>query len=275
MVSATEPSIEIEKQGFKARPPLEVTLSVWRALFLREALSRLTSTRSAALWLFLEPAFHVSYMLVLYTAIRVRIVGGIDAVVWLLVGVLAFLVFRRVAVQAGGAVEGNSALFTYRQVKPVDTVLVRAAVELMILVWVSAILFFGVALRGHNVAPADPLAIIFGVAGIWLLALGWGLVSSVLKELVPESGNILTMLMMPLYILSGTVFPISSVPYPYREWLLYNPLVHAIEGIRQGFSPYYHAPPETDISYLYGCALVLVFIGLALHRHFAVRLVSQ
>jgi len=273
VASATVPNTE--SFSFKARTPLEVTFAVWRALFLREALSRITATRSAVLWLFFEPVFHVSYMLVLYTVIRTRVIGGIDTVLWLLGGILIFLLFRRVSVQAGRAVSSNAALFTYRQVKPVDTVLIRSVVELMILILVAAILLFGAFLAGHDVFPADPLTVLLSIAGIWLLALGWGLIRSVFQELVPESANLFNMMMAPLYIMSGAILPLTKVPYPYLDWLMYNPIVHAIESVRLGFSTYYHAPAGVSLAYLFAFALIFVFAGLALHRHFALRLVSQ
>ena len=264
-----------EENSFRSRTALEVTLSVWRALFLREMLARLSTSRSAPIWLFLEPVFHVAYMLFLYTVIRMRVIGGIDTTLWLLAGILPFILFRRVAVQGANAVGANFALFTYRQVKPVDTVLVRSAVELLIMLLVGLILVFGVVMLGHDAIPDDPLSIIISGFGIWLLALGWVLTTSVLRELIPESGNIFNMIMMPLYLMSGAIFPIANIPYPYRDWLMLNPLVHGLESIRQGFSSYYHAPAGLEITYLYGCAIVLVFIGLALHRHFALRLATQ
>lgn len=89
-------------EGNHARPgrsPLVITLSVWKALLLREALSRLFSGRAVWFWLVAEPVFHVSYMLVIFTVIRVSKVGGIDTAVWLMVGFLAFFMFRNTGTQ--------------------------------------------------------------------------------------------------------------------------------------------------------------------------------
>ena len=74
------------------RTSAQVIASVYRALFLREALTRISSSRAAWFWLLAEPVFHVTYMLVIFTVIRVRTVGGIDTVVWLIVGMLAFFI---------------------------------------------------------------------------------------------------------------------------------------------------------------------------------------
>jgi len=257
------------------RNSLQIASGVCRALFLREATARLSSARFAWFWLLAEPVFHVSYMLFIFTVIRVRTVGGIDTAMWLIVGMLGFFMFRRTCIQVTNAINANKSLFTYRQVKPVDTALVRALLEGVFMACVISILLAGASLFGHSVWPADPLAWLQAFFGLWLLGMGFGLMASVAGDLVPELGRVVDFLMMPLYLVSGVIIPISAVPYPYREWLMYNPVAHGLEAARLSFAPYYHAAPELSVSYLYACALGCTFLGLALQRRFALRLVTQ
>lgn len=257
------------------RPSLLITLSVWRALFLREALARLFSGRATWFWLVAEPVFSVAIMLFIFTVILVRTVGGIDTMLWLMVGMLGFFMFRRTGTQAQNAISANRTLFTYRQVLPVDTALVRAALEALLMVAVAGVLLIGAALLGHSVVPANPLAVLEAFLGLWLAGLGFGLVTSVVIELVPELGKVLKLVMAPLMILSGVMIPISAVPQPYQGWLMLNPVAHGLEAARLGFAPYYHAVPELSVAYLYAFALVCIFFGLALYRRFATKLVTQ
>lgn len=254
---------------------MRIIASVYRALFLREALTRISSSRAAWFWLLAEPVFHVAYMLFIFTVIRVRTVGGIDTAVWLMVGMLAFFMFRRTGTQVTNAVGANLALFTYRQVKPVDAVLVRGALEGVLMAVIASILLAGAALFGHSVVPADPLGVLLAFVGLWLVGMGFGLVASVASELVPELGRLINFVMMPLYLVSGVILPLSAVPLPYRDWLMLNPVAHGLEAARLGFGAHYHAVPGLSLSYLYGFALVIIFFGLALHRRFALRLVTQ
>ena len=259
----------------KFRLPIDVTISVWKALVLREAVIRLTRERTAWLWLLIEPMMHIVFLMFVYTVIRLRIVSGIDTPIWIMVGLLAFFMFRRPAQQGMSAVGANQALFTYRQVKPVDTVLVRVGLEGFLMVLVAVIVLLGAHLYGFVVVPADPLAVLEAFFALWLVALGFGLVSSVAREMVPELGRFIGMTLRPLYFLSGVVFPLASIPRPYREWLMLNPVAHGLEVTRLAFAPYYNAVPETSLAYMYGFALVTIFFGLALHRRFAVRLVTE
>jgi capsular polysaccharide transport system permease protein len=216
----------------------------------------------------------MSYLIFIFTVVRVRTVGGIDVVVWLIGGLLAFFMFRRTGTQVMNAVSPNQSLFAYRQVKPIDTLLVRGGLEATLMFVNFCILLMGVALFGHSVVPAAPLAVMQAFFGLWLLGMGFGLTTSVIIELIPEAGKILRLVMMPLYVLSGVLMPITSVPQPYREWLLLNPIVHGVDAVRLGFAPYYHAISELDVAYMYEFALVSIFFGLVLQRRFESRLVT-
>lgn len=262
-------------QKVQPRTAWHITRAVWKALMLRESLTRLFGSRAAWFWLLAEPVFHVAYMLVIFTAVRVTHIGGIETPIWLMVGMLAFFMFRRTGTQAGNAISANRSLFTYRQVKPVDTVLVRAGLEGLLLLAVMAVLLVGLALLNYAAMPADPLAVMEAFAGLWLLGLGFGLVTSVAAELVPEIDRLIGFLMMPLYMVSGAILPLGAVPQPYRDWLLLNPVAHGLEAARLGFAPYYHAVPDLSLPYLYMWVLGCLFLGLALHRRFALRLATK
>lgn len=266
---------EVMKPMATARTPISITLSVWKALFLREAVSRLSTGRAAWLWLLLEPLIHVVFLLFIFTVIRMRAVGGIDTIVWLMVGLLAFKMFTRTATQTQNAIGPNQGLFTYRQVKPVDAVLVRAALEGFLTLLIVLILFGGAALFGVGSLPDDPLAVLEAFFGLWLLGMGFGLTASVASELIPELGKVIAFLMTPLYFASGVIFPVTIIPQPYRDMLLLNPVVHGVEAARLGFASYYHAVPELSIAYVYGFALGSIFFGLALHVRFATRLIAK
>lgn len=257
------------------RTSARVALSVWKALILREALYRLFGSRAAWLWLLMEPVVHIVFLMFIFTVVRMRVVGGIETPLWLMVGLLAFFMFKRAGTQAMNAVGSNQALFAYRQVKPVDTVLTRAALEGFLMLLVALLLFAGAGLFGIAIVPDDPLEVVEAFFGLWLVGLGFGLMASVASVLVPELGRIITLAMVPLYFLSGVIFPIASVPLPYREWLMLNPVPHGLEGARLGFAPYYQAVPELSIAYLYGFALVSIFLGLALQARFALRLATK
>lgn len=257
------------------RTPLQITLSVWKALLLREALTRLFQRRASWFWLVAEPLAHIAIMSFLFTVIRQRTVGNMDSELWLMLGLVGFFSFRRTAMQGGQGISSNKSLFVYRQITPVDAVLVRAAIEMLVMVVVAIIAFIALGMIGINIVPHDPIGALVGLAGVWFFGLGFGLVLSVAAELVPEFGSIIRMLMRPLYLMSGVILPLSAIPEPYQSYLMYNPIANGLEAIRSAFSELYHEVPSTSLGYLYFSALCLLVLGLLGHRRFRREIIAK
>lgn len=254
---------------------LALTSAVWKALFLREAGVRMFGSRMAWIWLIVEPLINVMWLVAIFTIIRVRHIGGIETPLWIAIGMLVFMTFRRTLTQVQNGIDANKSLFAYRQVRPGDVALVRALVEGFLMFLISTAVFFAGAFIGWMAWPANAWGVLEAFMAAWLCAVGLGLVFAVLVKLVPEAGRIIGFIMTPLMMISGVIFPLSAIQEPYLSLLLFNPLAHAVEAARIAFSPYYHSVPGVDLLFVYQSALVLVFVGLALLRRFNQRLVMD
>lgn len=257
------------------RSQWKVQKAVLSALFLREAVTRLSAGRAAWLWILLEPLAHVIFLMTLFGFVFHRIVSGVDGAMFIMTGLLGFIVARNTATRSAGAVSANAALFAYRQVLPVDTVLVRAALEGFLMLLSTLVLLAGAGLARFDVLPHDPLTVLAAFAGLWLLGAGLGLMLSVAAQLAPEASKLVNIAFIPLYFISGVMVPAMAIPQPYRQWALLNPFLNGLEMLRAGFFPQFHAAPEAGLSYLYAFALTAVFFGLALHVRYAERMVAQ
>lgn len=244
-------------------------------MLIREAMYRLYHRRAAWFWLLFEPAAHITFLIFLFSVIRLRVIGGIDTELWLIIGLLAFFMFRRTLSIAMGAVSMAKPLFAYRQVKPLDAVLVRAAAEGMLMLVISVLLLAFAWVVGIDTWPDQFMLVLAALIGLWLLGLGIGLMLSVPRELVRETEDIVNLVMTPVYFLSGVIFPVSSVPQNYREWLLLNPVAHGVDATRLGFASHYQPFNGLSLAYLYFVAILCIFLGLVLHRVFRTRLVQQ
>jgi capsular polysaccharide transport system permease protein len=257
------------------RSSLFVSYAVWRALFLREALTRVAGGRGAWLWILLEPIAQVVLLMFMFGYIYHRIISGVDGAMFIMTGLLSYQMARNTATRSTEAVRANEALFSYRQVKPVDTVLVRAFLEASLMFTNGLLILAGAGFLGYAIAPAN----IFTVVGAFLLmglcGLGLGLIFSVATEFVPELRKALDLLWMPVYFLSAVMYPVTAIPHPYRELLLWNPFVHGVEMVRFGFYAQYTLATGTSLSYLAMWALSTVALGLALHVRHANRLAAQ
>jgi capsular polysaccharide transport system permease protein len=132
---------------------------VWRALYLREAATRLSLRRGEWFWLILEPAEQVAYVVMLHLLIGRKMLPGINLPLFIAVGVLPFMLVRNVTLRGMEGLEANRALLHYRQIKPFDTVLVRALLEATLLIVVTTLLIGAWALAEGVHAPSNPLAV--------------------------------------------------------------------------------------------------------------------
>lgn len=257
------------------RSSTNITLSVWRALLLREALTRISGGRARWIWLFLEPMVHMAFLVFIFTVIGHRIIGGVDTGTWVITGMLAFFMFRRTGQQGVQGISANRALFTYRQVRPVDTVIVRAVMEGLLMLLISLCVLAAAGLIGYEMLPDDPLQVMASIFCLWFFGLGFGLVLSVPRELVKEFEFLINFSMLPIYLISGVMVPPAMLPPHFREVIMLNPIVHGIESARQGYASFYHTAAGVDLGYLFAWAALLVFLGLALQVRFSRRLIAQ
>jgi capsular polysaccharide transport system permease protein len=242
---------------------------------MREAIARVSSQRFGWLWLLLQPVAHVALLMLLFSTLRQRSLAGTDFALFLALGLLGFQLFTHTARRGAAALNANRGLLVYRQVLPVDTVLVRSAVEGVLQLIVGLVLLSGAALCGLDVLPHDPLSAIGAYALLWLFGSGLGIGLSIAYTFAPEVEKVTALVFTPLYFASGVFFSPALLPAAAQQWLLYNPIMHGLELARAAFFPGYRLVEGVSIGYLAAFGLASWLLGLALHRRFASQAAAQ
>nr|WP_281177195.1 ABC transporter permease [Marinobacterium profundum] len=260
----------------KTRTPWQVTRSVWYALFMREAVARTMADRMAWFWMIAEPVAVIAIMVAIRSVVSGgRHIAGADFVPWLITGLLGFFLFRENMMRSLGAVESNKGLFAYRQVKTVDPVLVRCFLEGMLKTFIFLLFIATGILLDAGLTPANPMAALFDWISLWVLGLGVGLTLSAASSLVPEIGRLVRIITLPLLIISGVIIPLNYLPHDFQQYVLWNPIVHGLEHMRESFFPEYRSLDGVSLTYLWFWALSLTSLGLILHLRFEMRLKTQ
>lgn len=249
------------------RSPWQIQKSVVFALFLRELKTRFGSYKFGYFWLLLEPMAHVVVMSLIFSFVPDRSLFGIDFPVFIVTGIVPFLMFKNIALRVMDGVEANRALFAYRQIKPMDTFTARTLLDAFLAVAVSALILIGMAWFGLDVPFRDPFSLIFLMAILVLMGLGLGMILCVMTHYLPEARTLVRIAFLPLYFMSGVIFPIAKVPQEYLPILLWNPLVHVIELMRGAFFNQYHVVAEISPLFMVMTTLALLFFGLAWYRN--------
>lgn len=270
-------NLNAQPQPRRARTPWQVTRSVWFAMFMREAISRTMADRMGWFWMIFEPVAFVGIMIGIRSGVRGggALVANAPFIPWMIVGMMGFFLVREGMMRGMGAVEGNSALFAYRQVQPVDPVIVRNFLEGMLRSFVFLIFIVGGLMLGLELNPDNAIRATAAWLSLWSLGIGLGLVTSVASSLVPEVGKIIRMLSLPLMILSGVIFPLNTMPHWLLEYLMLNPIPHGLETLRLGFFENYQVVHGTSMLYFWLFTFSLISLGLVMHLRFSDRLKAK
>ena len=96
----------------------------------------------------------------------------------------------------------------------------------------------------------------------------------VIGDFSKEIGKFLSVAFLILYLLSGIIYSIHIVPAQYREYLLWNPLIHIIELMRHAVAPNYELVSGINLTYFILWIIGSMFIGLLLYKRFERRMVK-
>lgn len=259
----------------KKRTPWQIQKAVYFALFLREVKTRFGGRSLGAFWLLLEPVAHLAIMMLIFGYIRHRVLPGLEFPVFLLSGVVPFFMFRSIALRVMDGVDGNRGLFGYRQVKPFDTLMTRAALEVSLYGTVYLILLVALGWLGFHPLPSAPLEVFAIFALMIVMGFAMGLVFAIATDDLPQLRSFVRIMFLPLYLMSGVIFPIASIPFEARKWFIWNPVLHAIETLRGYYFTQYHLIVEIDVTYPLAFTLVTLVFGMALYRVRRDRLVAS
>lgn len=257
------------------RTPWQIQRAVLFALLQRDLKARFGGRWLGGIWTLFEPLAHVIILMLLFGYFRNRVVPGIPFPLFLVTGLIPYLIFRNLALRLMGAMDGSRALFGYRQVKPIDVLIARAGMEVLIYSVLFVLFLAALGWAGLPWFPDRPLHLAVASTVLIVFGFGLGLFLVVVTDDWPKLRVFVRLLFMPLYFVSGVMFPLHSMPADFLPWLLWNPLLHLIEIHRGDFVEHYRVIEKVNLAYPATAALVTLALGLALYRVRRYRLLSS
>lgn len=244
------------------------------ALMLREILTRYGRHNIGFLWLFVEPMIFTVGVTLVWTAFKSIHGSDLPIAAFALTGYSSVLVWRNMPNRAVGALGPNLSLMYHRNVRVQDIFLSRIMLECIGVAssfFILAIFFAGI---GWLNLPESPLLVVEG----WLMLAWFGAglalflgAFSMRSELIDKFWHPFTYLMFPL---SGAAFLAEAAPDKMRAYVLYIPMIHGVEWVRDGyFGSHFNAIYSP--SYLLAWNLGLTFFGLVELRNARKHIVPQ
>jgi len=256
------------------RKSSHVFLAVIKALFLRELNMRMSTGRIGLFWTFFEPFAQVG----MFVLIRVAIIGkgagsNYDFAVFMASGFIAFNVFRNVLGTSAGAFIANKALFTYRQVKPIDTIISRLLVEIFISSIIIILFLFIGFIVGSEIKPENMVLVAAGYFWLIIFSFAMGLLVAIGNTFFLSIGKIVSIMSFGLMIFSGVFYPMESIPIEAQEILIYNPLIHFMEMIHANYI-YELDDGFVDYIYMLKWTITPLFVAMWLYVRLEKKIIS-
>lgn len=244
---------------------LMVQLQVVHALILREIKTRFGTHRLGYLWALLEPTLWIATFGGVYWALGRLAPPSMDVVPFLATGIVPFLLFRETAGRNVSAIDANRGLLFYPRIRPLDLAISRTLLEFATYVLTFALLMGIYCLVVGRVELENVLEILLGFGLASGLGAGLGMAFAGLAVFANFFERLIGPLIRPLFWMSAVFYPVNAMPQGARKLLLYNPVLHAVELVRDGWFAGYHSH-YVNAWYPGLWVLGLLFFGLTVER---------
>lgn len=254
---------------------LRVQRRVIGALFLRETLTRYGRHNIGFLWLFVEPMIFTLGVTALWTATKsVHGNSEVPIVAFALTGYSSVLLWRNMPGRTIGALLSNLSLLYHRNIKVLDIFVARLLLEF----GGATISFFVLSMVFISIGWIEPPEDILEVAGGWFTIAWFGSALAIWLGAMSHENELVDKIWHPfsylLFPLSGAAFMVDTLPQAAQQLILYIPIVHGVEMVREGyFGSRAHA--HFDMSYVLPFCLALTALALFEVRKLAARVVPE
>ncbi|WP_419421102.1 ABC transporter permease [Legionella sp. D16C41] len=240
------------------------------ALVIRDIQNRFIKTVNTkrslgVLWVVLEPISHIGIWMLIRVVLDRNIYTVIPMPLFILLGVIPFLFFRRIVTNSKNCIKSNKSFYLFRQVKPFDPLLAKVISEFLISVLVFLILLIGLSWFGIKWKLYNLSALLFNAFSFSCFILGLSLCIAIGCFFFSFLNTLISIANRFTYIICGVFFNSNMLPKPLRTIALYNPIFQFIELARESFSVPFSYVPYASSNYLLKASLITLATGLALY----------
>lgn len=242
-----------------------VQVRVIHAIFLRELLTRYGRHNIGFLWLFAEPMIFTLGVTALWTATQSVHGSNLPIVAFAVTGYSTVLLWRNMPSRCILSITYNSSIMYHRVVKVLDIYIARILVEAV----GASMSFFFLSLFFIFIGWMSPPEDVLKVLLAWVIIALFGASLAIFLASLSERYEIIEKLWHPasylVFPLSGAAFLVSTLPKAGQDFVLWFPMVHGTELLREGFFGS-HVSAVYDLQYLISMTLGMLCLGLALSR---------
>ena len=237
------------------------------ALILREISTTYGRSPGGYVWAVLEPAAGIALLTLIFSiGFRSPPLGTVFSLFYA-TGMLPLMMYMGLSGKLAQTIQFNRALLAYPRVTFVDAIAARLILNLLTQLTVQCLVVGFILITSDVPTTFDYGKIVLAYAMLIMLSIGIGTLNSFLTLAFPIWQTAWAILNRPLFIISCIFFLFESVPQPYADFLWYNPVIHIVGMMRDGYYPFYQ-PNYVSVAYPMGIGIVTLMIGLFLLRRY-------
>ena len=240
-------------------------VNVIYALMMHDIKNRFFGSGLGQIVLVLWPFVHILVLLTIYVVTKRPNPYGTSLIQYSAVSVFPFICFNYVSRWIVFSAVTNRSFLQYPIIKPLDLLVARALLEIVSISLVAILLIVFVVALGCDVAPASPDQAVYAACATIFLAIGIGFINAVIAFVFPIWNMVMILIIILMYLASGIVFVVSTLPEQLRYWLSFNPLLQCTEWMRAAYFSDYPTS-VLDRTYVLEFSLVSLTLGLILER---------
>jgi capsular polysaccharide transport system permease protein len=245
--------------------PWAVEARVIRALVLRDTRARFGSGFFGYLVAIGIPFVHLLGLMAVPLLANQIAPLGTDYALFAATGVLPYILCLYPARMIMLCLVDSAPLLGFPIVKPLDVIIARALLEIVIAFTVTALFLLVLFALNIEVLPFDAAEATGAVVSTIYLGVGIGSISAILFKIVRPWMFIQIGLLILMYLASGAFFLPRLLPEDIRGFIWFNPLFHCVEWLRLS---YYEGYGEELLSkqYLLGFSTALLLVAMLFER---------
>jgi capsular polysaccharide transport system permease protein len=232
---------------------------------LREMLTRFGRENLGIFWLMGEPLILTFGIIIMWSVIGMHSEGEYGPVPLALTGYTLVTLWRHIVSRSVFCFRANAGLMFHRNVHYLDTLISRALLEIGGTGLSFSVAYIPLLLFGYAPLFADPLLVIGGWLFMGWISFGAGLILagfSEMSEIVEKFVQPLLYITLPF---TGTFYMVAWLPERAQKAVVYSPLVHSMEMMRDGLSGS-AVEAVWSFTYLFISCIILTGAGLLVVR---------
>ena len=268
--------ITVQDGGQSIARGLKRQSSVVLAIMFKEIKVRSRTSKFGLMFVLIEPIIYIIAITMVRWLVRGREeVDGLHVLIWIPLGVAAYLIFMRAVSKIPSAIGSNQGLLDYPQVKPIDPLLGVFILEMMLTMLGSCLAIFLIWwFFDYFPSLPRPLEAIGVIAALLAGCLGLALILGVYSTFYESISRVMKFVNRPMIFISDVILPISLLPAAFREYLAWNPVLQFIQHFRL-YAAGHRTIPEADLAYACLCSALVLGVGIIAYYANRYRLVQS